>query len=275
MSVMDSLVDIAVRYGFRVLGAAIILGVGGMTARWLGRLVEQWLVRPTVDLEPPIRMLIVRLVKILVLVVTLLIVLQQVGVEITPLIAGLGVAGLGISFALQGVLSNVMAGLTIIFTKPYRVGEYIRIVGEEGYVDKIDIFTTTVTHVDRSRVVIPNRKIVGEILHNYGTVRQLEIHVGVAYQTDLARALGVVENVLAANAKVLREPKAVVGVQALGESAVEILVAPWTSVLEYGDTHRQLTRGLLEAFRTQGIDIPFPQREVRMLPTTDGINSGP
>ncbi len=272
---MDSLVDIAVRYGFRVLGAAIILGVGGMTARWLGRLVEQWLVRPTVDLEPPIRMLIVRLVKILVLVVTLLIVLQQVGVEITPLIAGLGVAGLGISFALQGVLSNVMAGLTIIFTKPYRVGEYIRIVGEEGYVDKIDIFTTTVTHVDRSRVVIPNRKIVGEILHNYGTVRQLEIHVGVAYQTDLARALGVVENVLAANAKVLREPKAVVGVQALGESAVEILVAPWTSVLEYGDTHRQLTRGLLEAFRTQGIDIPFPQREVRMLPTTDGINSGP
>ncbi len=265
MSYMDTLLDLGVRYGFRVLGAVVILAVGAAVGRWLGRVVEQWLSRPTVDLEPPIRMLIVRLVRILVLLLTVLIVLQQLGVEITPLIAGLGVAGLGISFALQGVLGNVMAGLTIIFTKPYRMGEYIRIVGEEGYVEKIDIFTTILAHIDHSRVVIPNRKIVGEILQNYGTIRQMQIRVGVAYQTDFNRALGVVEQILAAHPRILAEPKAVVGVQALGDSAVELLVAPWTHVLDYGDTQRQVTQAIVEQFRSHQIEIPFPQREVRML----------
>ncbi len=268
MSYVDTLVDLAVRYGFRVVGAIVIFAIGAMAARWVGRMVEQWLTRPTVELEPPIRMLIVRLAKILVLVLTLLIVLQQVGVEITPLIAGLGVAGLGISFALQGVLSNVMAGLTIIFTKPYRVGEYIRIVGEEGYVDKIDIFTTILAHVDRSRVVIPNRKIVGEILQNFGTIRQITIKVGVAYQTDLSHALQIIHQLLAEHPRVLKEPKPVVGVQSLGDSAIELLVAPWTSVMDYGDTHRQLNQLLVERLRAKQIAIPFPQREVRMLSPT-------
>src|SRR5216117_2052295 len=124
-------------------------------------------------------MLIVRVVKILVLAFTLLIVLDQLKVQITPLIAGIGIAGVGIGIALQGVLSNVMAGLTIIFTKPYRVGEYIEIAGTYGQVEMIDIFSTKLVHADRSRVVIPNRKIVGEILHNYGTIRQLNLSVGV------------------------------------------------------------------------------------------------
>ena len=99
------------------------------------------------------------------------------------MLAGLGVAGAGIALATQGVLSNVVAGLTIIFTKPYRVGEYIAIVGVEGRVETINIFSTQLTHADRSRIVVPNRKIVGEILHNYGRIRQCELHVGVSYES--------------------------------------------------------------------------------------------
>src|SRR5437764_11145722 len=91
-----------------------------------------------------------------------------------PVIASLGIAGIGVGFALQGVLSNVVAGLTIIFTKPFRVGEYIKVAGVEGEVVHVDLPSTVLTHADHSRVIVPNRKIVGEILHNFGTIRQLK-----------------------------------------------------------------------------------------------------
>jgi len=253
MSVKDLTFDLVIRYGFQVLGAVVILAVGFVLARWAGNLAQQWLVRQ--DMEPPVRTLIVRVIKILVLAFTLLIVLDKLGVQITPLIAGIGVAGLGVSFALQGVLSNVMAGLTIIFTKPYRVGEYIDIVGEQGHVSTIDIFSTILEHPDQSRVVIPNRKIVGEILHNYGTIRQLSLTVGVAYNTDLSKALALV----------LKDPAPGVGIKTLADSAIVLSMSPWVKVLDYGAAQGELYQAILEQFRAANIDIPFPQLEVRML----------
>jgi small conductance mechanosensitive channel len=115
--------------------------------------------------------------------------LQNLGVELLPLIAGLGIAGAGIALAMQGVLGNMAAGLTIIFTRPFHVGEYISIVGEEGEVVDISLFSTVLAHPDRSRVVVPNRKIVGEVLHNYGSIRQLDLAVGVGYGAPLEETI--------------------------------------------------------------------------------------
>src|SRR5574337_124174 len=179
----DLVIDLAIRYGFKVVGAIVILAGGLLVARWIGNIVHSWIGRQHV--EPPIRILIVRLIRAAVVLLTLIVVIDNLGVQITPFLAGIGVAGVGLGLALQGVLSNVVAGLTIIFTKPYRVGEYIELVGEQGEVKMIDIFSTTLLHPDLSKVVIPNRKIVGEILHNFGTKRQLNLKVGVAYATDL------------------------------------------------------------------------------------------
>jgi len=216
-------------------------------------------------MEPPVRMLLVRIVKILVLALTAMIVLDQVGVPIAPLIAGVGVAGLGVGFALQGVLSNVMAGLSIIFTKPYRVGEHISLLGVHGDVVTIDIFSTTLLHPDRSRVVIPNRKIVGEILHNFGTIRQLGLSVGVSYATDLNQALAIVKDLLAKNPHVLNEPPASVLVSQLGDSAVTISIQPWVRVSDYVAAQGELNQAVIERFRSAAIDIPFPQRDVRVF----------
>ena len=189
-----------------------------MVAWWVGNVVERPLTR--MALEPPMRRLMVRVVRVVVLLFALVIALDKFGFQIAPLVAGIGVAGLGIGIALQGVLGNVIAGLTIIFTKPFRVGEHIEIVGMKGDVHTIELFSTTLLHPDQSRIIIPNRKIVGEILHNFGTMRQLHLTVAVPHGSDLAAVLALTREVVAANSRVLTQPAAVVGVAQIEASGV-------------------------------------------------------
>lgn len=261
--VKATLVDLAIRFGPKVLVAILIIVAGVFVGRWVGKAMARGL--RGLELEPPVRDLLVRIVKVLVIGLFAIMALQNLGVELLPLIAGLGVAGAGIALAMQGVLSNVVAGLTIIFTRPFRVGEYISISGVEGVVDSIGLFKTILNHADRSQVVIPNRKIVGEILHNYGNIRQLDITVGVAYETDLNAALATVGDVLRNNPRVLKEPAPVIGVKVLGDSSVQLAVKPWTDVADFGPAGGEINKALLEAFRNKSIVIPFPQHEVRMI----------
>ena len=250
-------------YGFQIIGAAIILTVGSLVARWVGRVSDQWLTKKLV--EPPIRMLAGRVIRLIVFGLALVLALEKCGVPIAPMIAGIGVAGVGIGLATQHVLSNLVAGLTIIFTKPFRVGEYIELSGVNGQVTTVQLFSTTLLHTDNSRVVIPNRKIVGEILHNYGTVRQLDLSVGVAYGTDINESLKLVRDILDRNSKVLKEPAAIVGVSLLGDCAVNISIRPWVKVDDFIYASGEINQAILERFRERHIDIPFPQREVRLL----------
>ena len=250
-------------YGPKLLGAAFILVVGLIAAMQVGKSLQCWLEKK--DLEPPVRTLIVRVARLMVMGLTLMLVLEKVGVAIAPIIAGLGVAGVGVGLALQGVLGNLMAGLLIIFTKPFRVGEYIEIHGVHGQVHAIELFSVILIHGDRSRIVIPNRKVIGEILHNYGSIRQLDLSVGVAYSTDLTKALNAVNAVLARIPAVLKDPAPVVGVASFGDSAVNIAIQPWTKVADFGATAAGVNQAVLEEFRKQGIEIPLPQREIRVL----------
>jgi small conductance mechanosensitive channel len=204
-------------------------------------------------------------VQVFVLGLFAIMALQNLGVELLPLVAGLGVAGAAIALAMQGVLGNAAAGLTIIFTRPFRVGDYISIAKEEGEVLDISMFNTVLGHPDLSRVVIPNRKVAGEILHNYGKVRQLGIEVGVAYDTDLGAALRAIEDLLQANPRVLKDPAPSISVAKLADSRVAIRVNPWVQVPDYGAATGEINRAIVESFRRRSIVIPMPQREIRML----------
>ena len=263
MTAKDITLDLIIRYGFQVLGALIILVVGVLLARWVGNLVKRWLA-PRVK-EPPMLLLMVRSIRILVLALTLLVALDKFGFQIAPLVAAIGVAGVGVGFAFQGVLGNIIAGLSIIFTKPYRIGEYIELLGVHGQVTNIELFSTTLIQLDESRVVIPNRKIVGEILHNYGTIRQLQLKVGVAYDTNLNDAFSIAKEIIAANPAVLPEPAPVIGVSELSDSAVTLSIQPWVAVRDVVTARAELYQAILERFRAGKINIPFPQREVRLF----------
>ena len=244
----------AMAYGPKVLVAVALLVAGYFAGRWAARATGRSLQR--YDLEIPVRALLESITRLFVFGLFAILALQNLGVELLPLIAGLGVAGAAVALALQGVLGNVAAGLMIIFAKPFRVGDYVSIVGVHGEVLEIRLSTTTLGHADLSRVVIPNRKIVGEILHNYGRVRQLAIEVTVPLESDVDDALDTVRAVLRANPRVLKDPAPGVGIARLGESSVTLGIAPWVSVVDYGAIGGEVNRAILEAFRNRRILRP-------------------
>ena len=255
----SALIELAIKFGPKVVVAILILVAGFYAGRWVGKVFNRSLGR--LNLEPPVRLLLVRVVRLLVLGLFLIIALQNLGIELLPLIAGVGVAGAGVALAMQGVLGNLVAGLTIIFTRPFRVGEYISIVGVEGQVEAIDIFSTILSHTDKSTVVVPNRKIVGEILHNYGQIRQLDLHVGISRADDLDRALAAIDEVVKANPRVLKEPAAIIGAQALSGTSISVAVKPWVKVLDYVPAGAEINRAIVEKFRAAGVYYPASQIE--------------
>jgi small conductance mechanosensitive channel len=259
------MLKLAITYGPKLLVGIVFLVAGSIAARYAGNTFSHWLEKR--QLEPPVRILLTRIVKLVVFLLFLLMAIDNLGVQLMPLIAGLGVAGVGIGLALQGVLQNLVAGLTIIFVKPFRVGEYIELLGVHGEVISIELFSTALRHTDQSRVVIPNRKIVGEILHNYGKVRQLDLHVGVAYDTDLNRAIALVRQTLEANPRVIREMEPVIGVSKLADSSIKLCIRPWVKIPDYVPAGGEINQAVVTRLREAGIRIPPPQQEVRVIST--------
>jgi small conductance mechanosensitive channel len=259
----DVVIDLVIRYGFQVLGAIVILAAGLILGRWLGRLTDRQLQARA--MEPPMRILIVRAIRFLVLMFAVVVALDKFGFQIAPLVAGIGVAGLGVGIALQGVLGNMVAGLSIIFTKPFRVGEYIEIAGVRGDVSSIALFSTTLLHADRSRVIIPNRKLVGEILHNFGTTRQLHLTVTVPLGADLATALAAATDVVIRNERVLKEPTPAVGIAQITDTGVRVGVNPWVRVADVAVVEGELYRSLVEQFHGRGIRLGLGASDIRLV----------
>lgn len=261
--VRATVIDLALRFGPKLLVAILILVAGFVASRWATR----WFLKAVrrIELEPPVRSLLARLVWAVTFAMFAIMALQNLGVQLLPLIAGLGVAGAGVALATQGVLSNVVAGLSIIFTKPFRIGEYIAVAGVEGEVATISLFSTVLIHVDRSRVVVPNRKIVGEILHNYGRIRQLDLTVAVGYDAGLEKAAALIGGVLRANPRVLHDPAPVVQAITLGDSTISVAVRPWVNVPDVVAASGEINQAIFAAFRGAGFRLPPPQREIRLV----------
>ncbi|HYA20686.1 MAG TPA: mechanosensitive ion channel domain-containing protein, partial [Burkholderiales bacterium] len=149
--IQSTVIDLGIKFGPKLFVAILILAAGFIAAAWTAKITLRGLNK--FELEPPVRDLLVRIVQILVLGLFAIMALQNLGVELLPLVAGIGLAGAGVALAMQGVLGNLVAGLTIIFTRPFRVGEYVSMLGEEGSVETISLFSTVLNHPDLSRVI--------------------------------------------------------------------------------------------------------------------------
>ncbi|MGD0816639.1 MAG: mechanosensitive ion channel domain-containing protein, partial [Verrucomicrobiota bacterium] len=157
------------QHSAQLLGGTIVLAIGIVVTGWVVRALSRTMDKRQ-SLERPERLLILVGIRFLMLGLTVIVALDVCGYPIGAVIAGGGVLAVGMGFAMQGLLSNIIAGLTLIFTKPFRVGEYVEILGAQGLVVHIDLISTTLLKIDQSKVVIPNHKIIGEVLHNFGLV---------------------------------------------------------------------------------------------------------
>jgi len=191
---------------------------------------------------------------------------QRLGINIAPLIAGLGVTGFILGFAFQESLGNLAAGMMIALNQPFKVGDYVSAGGVEGSVQELNMMAATLTTADFKKVMVPNKVIWGTPITNYTAMdrRRVEIGVGIAYGADIAKAKRIAMDVLRANPLVMREPEPIAEVLSLGDSSVNLVLRPWTRPEDYWTVFFAVNQAVKEAFDQNEIEIPFPQLVVQM-----------
>ena len=192
--------------------------------------------------------------------------LDRVGIKLTAAIAVLGAAALAIAFALQGSLSNFAAGILMVIFKPFKVGDFVEIAGVQGTVQEIQVLTTVINSLDNIRIIIPNAQVTSGTIHNFtanGT-RRVDLKIGISYGDDLKKAKEVIEEVLAADERILKNPAPTVAVYELGNSSVNFVVRPWVKPTDYWDVYFDVTANVKLALENNGLTIPFPQMDVHM-----------
>lgn len=261
--VYEQIINFMVGYSFQLLGAIVVIFAGLIAGRWVSNLLLRVQEKKNVDVT--LRQFIASAVRLLVVVMFAVVALSQLGISITPLIAAIGGLAVGLSLALQGPVSNYGAGLVIILTRMFRVSDTVTIAGCAGVVEEITLATTVLRAEDGELIVIPNKHIVGEIHTNSGTNRIVEGRIGIAYGADPVRAVALIREVLASFDTVISEPGPQVGIAAFGDSCLELEYRYWVPSGGYFKTIYDVNLAVFSLFSEHGVDIPFPQTEVRLL----------
>jgi small conductance mechanosensitive channel len=249
----------AVKYSFQVIGGMVILFVAWVLSRFASRILHRWLVEKHIDIT--VIKFITQTVRIIILALGVLMTLSSFGVQIAPLVAGLSVAGVGIGLALQGPLSNYTSGATLVFTKPFKVGDIIEVKGYQGEVKDISLPRTELYGIDGSIIIIPNKHIIGEVIKNYSHYRKLDISIGVAYDSDVDKALAIIDKIVKADQRIAKDIMRA-GIKEFADSSIILQLIVGVDQAHYGEVKFAVNKHILEQFRANGIVMPFPQRDV-------------
>ena len=258
--IAGAIAEWAVKYSFQVVGGIVILVSAWMLSRFVSNIVQRWLVDRKIDIT--IIKFLTQAVRTAILALGLLMTLSSFGVQIAPLVAGLSVAGVGVGLALQGPLSNYTSGATLIFTKPFKVGDIIEVKGYQGEVKDISLPRTELYGIDGSTIIIPNKHIIGEVIKNFSEYRKLEITVGVAYDSDIKKALGIIEQIIKAEHRIPNKEVYKLGIAEFAESSVNLQALVWVPQAKCLDVKFAINNNILEQFKANGIVIPCPQRDI-------------
>lgn len=265
---LERLTDYLLTYGINVLGAIATLIAGYFVAGWLGRLVNGAVSR--IDkIDPVFHHLPGKVVRVAILIFTLIAVLNRFGVETTSLITLLGAAGLAIGLALQGTLSNVAAGVMILFFRPFKIGDAVQLDGKVYVIDSLGFFICKAHLPDGPLVFIPNSKIWGQTIINLSVtdkdIRRIDESYGIAYGDNIDTALAILNQIALDEPRILQDPTPLIKVDSLGDSSVNILFRVWTSRTDWWGTKLDLIQRCKEQLEQGGCSIPFPQREIHVI----------
>lgn len=266
-------VDIALRwlaengisFVVNVLVALLLLAIGMVVIRVLTRTTQKALGRSG-RVNALLQNFLCSVVNKTAWVLLLMIVIQRLGVNIAPLIAGLGVTGFILGFAFQESLGNLAAGMMIAINQPFQIGDYVTVGTISGTVRELNMMAATLFTADNIKVLVPNKVIWGAPITNYTATdkRRIQIAVNIAYGADISKAKRVALDVLRADPRVLDDPAPIAEVIAMGDSAVNLVLRPWTTPSDYWATFFALNQAVKEAFDREGIKIPLPQMDIRV-----------
>ncbi|RYD98413.1 MAG: mechanosensitive ion channel family protein [Sphingomonadales bacterium] len=255
----DKLPDVAMFWGLRVAYAGALLIAGVWMAYFISRLARtQAEKNPRIDTT--LGAFLSRIIRYAIIVVVLVIVLQMFGVQTASLVAILGASALAVGLALQGTLSNVASGIMIALIRPYHIGDFVKINGEEGLVTDLDLFFTEIRAPDNRRILVPNGQAVSNPITNYTTARNrcCVIIFGVGYEDDLDKALSILTEVMTGDRRALKTPPPWFGVDALADSSVNISARVWVKTADHKDYRADMLKAVKEAFDREGVEIPYP-----------------
>ncbi len=252
--VFKLLLFVVIVFGFRKL------------ADFVQKIMERALEKSHLQLSELLRRMVVSIVRNLIIILGILIALSQIGISLGPLLAGLGVAGFVIGFALQDSLSNFAAGMMILMYRPFDVGDLIEAGGVYGKVSKMSLVNTTILTLDNQTIVVPNNKIWGDVVRNVTaqTMRRVDMMFGISYSDDIPKTERVLQDIVDSHAKVLADPEPIVRLHELADSSVNFVVRPWVKKEDYWEVYWDITRAVKMRFDEEGISIPFPQRDVHL-----------
>ncbi len=262
--IVGMITEYATRYGIRLLGAILIFIVGRWVATLIRKVVEGTMGKSQVDAT--LVKFTGNLVYGILMVVVILAVLSQIGIQTHSFIAIIGAAGLAIGFALQGSLANFAAGVMLIVFRPFKVGDFVQAAGEGGIVEEISLFTTQMRTPDNKTIIIPNAGITGGNITNFSAkeTRRVDLLIGVSYNDDLKKVKEVLADILEKDERILRDPAWTIGVVALADSSIDFAVRPWVKAADYWGVYFDTLQAVKERFDAEGISIPFPQRDIHV-----------
>lgn len=264
-TVVTKLQELLAEYGLRVVGAILIVVIGRWVAIAIKKIIAKLMEKSKV--EQTLVSFVTSLVYMAMMAFIIIAALNRLGIQTASFVAVLAAAGLAIGLALQGSLANFAAGVLMIIFKPFKVGDAIDAAGTFGIVEEISIFTTQLKTPDNKVIIVPNAKLTSDNITNFSAKdqRRVDLVAGVSYSDDLDKVKKVLEDILAADERVLEDPAATIAVSELGESSVNFVVRPWVNSADYWDVYFGVTTAIKKRFDEEGISIPFPQRDVHII----------
>jgi len=262
--------DGGVKVGLNVLKFLGILIAFWLASKILGRIASVAVGRVP-KASTLLRDFVVGGTRRVVFIIGIVIAISALGVNITPLLAAIGAIGLVIGLALQGTLSNFASGLLILIYRPFDVGDVIDAGGVVGKVEAMTLMSTSVLTLDNRAMYVPNNEIWNGVITNVTgqRTRRIDLMFGIGYGDDIAKAITLVEEITAAHPKVLEDPKPIVRVHELGDNSVNLIARPWAQTVDYWDVYWDLMRQVKERFDAEGLNIPFPQRDLHVPGTIE------
>ena len=244
--------------------AIVIFYVGKLAVGLLVRGMRKVMQRQEVD--KTLETFVSNLVRMVLMVVVIIAAIGQVGIQTTSFIAIFGAAGLAVGLALQGSLSNFASGVLIVMFRPYKVGDFVEAAGIAGVVEQVQILTTVLRTGDNKQIIVPNGQIMDSIITNYSAkdTRRVDMVVGVSYDDDLDKVRATIDELIAADERILSDPAPTVAVSELADSSVNFVVRPWVKSADYWGVMFDLTEAIKKRFDKEGISFPFPQQDVHL-----------